>query len=43
MLFLYDSLNAKLYCLPADMFTANPYSSQPHMSPDLWSQQAASM
>lgn len=25
------------------MFTANPYSSQPHMSPDLWSQQAASM
>ena len=31
------------YCTSADMFTANPYSSQPHISPDPWSQQAASM
>ena len=30
-------------CMFTDMFTPNPFSSQPHMSHDPWSQQAASM
>ena len=40
---MYALLITSFQPYSADMFTTNPFSSQPHMSPDPWSQQAASM